>query len=297
MALEVARRYRVLIPLPQNVPNMKEFSNRLRHLSTEEDIVRLAIIGGTGIDEMDCFAAAVPAAVETRFGSAEVLQTCIGGRDLIFLPRHGPAHSTPPAQINYRAQIAALRKMGADAVIGVCAVGSLRTDLSAGSLAVLRDFIDLTKRRQDTFFDSKDGPVVHTDFSQPYCPVVSAVLVQACSRVGASCEPAAVYVGVEGPRYETPAEIRLYASWGGDVIGMTNLPEVVLAREAGLCYGAIAVVTNLATGLSPTPLSHDEVRSAMAATADTLKQILLQAVAIVPERRDCSCRDNDMLLT
>lgn len=245
---------------------------------------------------MDCFATAVPTSVATRFGSAEVVQTRIGDRDVIFVPRHGPTHSTPPAQINYRAQIAALRKMGVEAVIGVCAVGSLRTDLAAGALAVLGDFIDLTKRRQDTFFDASGESVVHTDFSQPYCPVISEVLVNACSLVGASCESGAVYVGVEGPRYETPAEIRLYASWGGDVIGMTNLPEAVLAREAGLCYGAIAVVTNLAAGLSPTPLNHDEVRSVVAAASDTLKRILLQAVASVPERRNCSCRDNDRLL-
>lgn len=245
---------------------------------------------------MDCFATAVPTSVATRFGSAEVVQTRIGDRDVIFVPRHGPTHSTPPAQINYRAQIAALRKMGVEAVIGVCAVGSLRTDLAAGALAVLGDFIDLTKRRQDTFFDASGESVVHTDFSQPYCPVISEVLVNACSLVGASCESGAVYVGVEGPRYDTPAEIRLYASWGGDVIGMTNLPEAVLAREAGLCYGAIAVVTNLAAGLSPTPLNHDEVRSVVAAASDTLKRILLQAVASVPERRNCSCRDNDRLL-
>lgn len=245
---------------------------------------------------MDCFATAVPTSVATRFGSAEVVQTRIGDRDVIFVPRHGPTHSTPPAQINYRAQIAALRKMGVEAVIGVCAVGSLRTDLAAGALAVLGDFIDLTKRRQDTFLDASGESVVHTDFSQPYCPVISEVLVKACSLVGVSCESGAVYVGVEGPRYETPAEIRLYASWGGDVIGMTNLPEAVLAREAGLCYGAIAVVTNLAAGLSPTPLNHDEVRSVVAAASDTLKRILLQAVASVPERRNCSCRDNDRLL-
>lgn len=258
--------------------------------------MRVAIIGGTGIDEMDCFAGGVTARVRTRFGSAEVMQTRVGDRDLIFLPRHGLTHSTPPSQINYRAQIAALRKIGAGAVIGVCAVGSLRTDLPAGSLAVLSDFIDLTKRRQDTFFDTEHGPVVHTDFTQPYCPVISDILVDSCKRVGVPCTSSATYVGVEGPRYETPAEIRLYASWGGDVIGMTNLPEAVLAREAGLCYGAMAVVTNLAAGLSPTPLNHDEVRSAMASASEALKRVLTYAVAVVPERRNCLCGKNNRLL-
>jgi 5'-methylthioadenosine phosphorylase len=193
--------------------------------------------------------------------------------------------------------MAALRKIGADAVIGVCAVGSLRTDLLPGSFAVLSDFIDLTKRRQDTFFDSEQEPVVHTDFTHPYCPAVSEALVQSCGRIGVSCEPRAVYVGVEGPRYESPAEIGLYSSWGGDVIGMTNLPEAVLAREAGLCYGAIAVVTNFAAGISPTPLDHSEVRSAMALASEKLRGLLTHAVAAIPEQRDCSCRDNDSLIT
>lgn len=259
--------------------------------------MRIAIIGGTGVDEMDCWAAGVRTRVTTRFGSADIVEARLAERDLIFLPRHGLEHSTPPAQINYRAQMAALRKIGADAVIGVCAVGSLRTDLLPGSFAVLSDFIDLTKRRQDTFFDNEQGPVVHTDFTHPYCPAISETLVQSCEQIGASCEPHAVYVGVEGPRYETPAEIRLYASWGGDVIGMTNLPEAVLAREAGLCYGAIAVVTNPAAGLSPTPLDHTEVRSAMALASEKLKELLTRAVAAVPEKRHCSCGDNDSLIT
>lgn len=259
--------------------------------------MRVAIIGGTGIDEMDCFSAGSPTRLVTRFGFADVVEAAMGDRQIIFVPRQGPAHSTPPSRIDYRAQIAALAKAGVDAVIGVCAAGSLRTDLIPGSLAILSDFIDLTKRRQATFFDSADGPVVHTDFTQPYCPAVSATLAECCEEIGVGCEPGAVYVGVEGPRYETPAEIRLYASWGGDVIGMTNLPEAVLAREAGLCYGALAVVTNLASGLSPTRLSHDDVRSAMASVAAKLQAILTRAAAAIPEQRFCSCGENRGLVT
>jgi 5'-methylthioadenosine phosphorylase len=277
---------------------MKEFSRRLRDLSIEETTtMRLAIIGGTGIDEMDCFAAGSRASVCTRFGCAEIVQGRMGDQDIIFVPRHGAHHSIPPALINYRAQIAALRKLEVDATIGVCAVGSLRTDLPAGSFAVMSDFIDLTKRRMDTFFDSQDGPVVHTDFTQPYCPIISDVLRRSCAGTGALFEANAIYVGVEGPRYETPAEIRLYASWGGHVIGMTNLPEAILAREAGLCYGALGVVTNLASGLSPTRLSHDEVREAMAVSSETLKAVLTRALGAIPETRECGCRCNDSLPT
>jgi 5'-methylthioadenosine phosphorylase len=278
---------------------MKEFNNRPGHLSTKEGAegVRIAIIAGTGIDEMGFLAAGSPTRLVTRFGFADVVEATMGDRQVIFVPRHGPAHSTPPSRINYRAQIAALAKAGVEAVIGVCAVGSLRADLGPGSFAILSDFVDLTKSRQATFFDSAEGPVVHTDFTQPYCPAVSATLAECCEQVGVRCEPGAVYVGVEGPRYESPAEIRLYASWGGDVIGMTNLPEAVLAREAGLCYGALAIVANLAAGLSPTPLSHDDVRSAMASSAAKLQAILTRAAAAIPEQRFCSCGDNRGLVT
>jgi 5'-methylthioadenosine phosphorylase len=214
---------------------------------------------------------------------------------VLFLPRHGREHSVAPSGINYRAQIAALKKLNADWVVGVCAVGSLMPELPGGSFAVLSDFIDLTKRRPDTFFGETSGPVVHTDFTEPYCPVVSRELVRACSTIGVTFQPSGVYVGVEGPRYESPAEIRLYASWGGHVVGMTNLPEVVLAREAGLCYGALAVVTNLASGLSPTRLTHDEVRAAMALASENTRAIVMDVIAALPEAGNCACRGNDRL--
>lgn len=258
--------------------------------------MRVAVIGGTGIDEMACFAAGPAVRVETRFGTADVVEGVMDGREIVFVPRHGLDHSVAPSRINYRAQIAAPKKLGVDAVVGVCAVGSLTNDLPAGSFAVLSDFIDLTKRRRDTFFDEERGPVVHTDFTHPYCPAVSTELVRACEEAPVVFEPNAVYVGVEGPRYETPAEIRLYASWGGHVIGMTNLPEVVLAREAGLCYGALAIVTNLASGLSPTRLNHDEVRSAMAQASANLQLILTQAIKRITEANECDCRCNDRLI-
>jgi len=137
--------------------------------------------------------------------------------------------------------------------------------------------------------------VVHTDLTHPYCPEVSAALQQACSVVGALYEPSAVYVGVEGPRYETPAEIKLYASWGAHVIGMTCVPEVALAREAGLCYGALAIVTNLACGLSPTPLAHDEVRAAVHSAADRTHEVLRAAIGCLPETASCACSTNTQL--
>lgn len=257
--------------------------------------MRIGLIGGTGIDEMNSFACGQTAVITTKWGSAQIMQSRIVDREVVFVPRHGADHQTPPSRINYRAQIAALKKLDVNAVISVCAVGSLQADILPGSFAVLADFIDLTKRREDTFFDSDTGPVVHTDFTQPYCPSVSHSITQACIDVGAKFEATATYVGVEGPRYESPTEIRLYASWGGDVIGMTNLPEVVLAREAGLCYGAIAVITNLACGISPTPLNHVEVRKAMTEASEKLHDVIHLAIAGLPDARGCDCSRNCQL--
>lgn len=249
----------------------------------------IALIGGTGVDEMPEFTSGTDESVATRFGTAEVLRGEIEGREVVFLPRHGRDHSVPPHLINYRAQIAALRKLGVDCAVGVCAVGSLTSDIAPGSFVVLSDFIDLTRHRIDTFFDCS-GQVVHTDFTHPYCPCVRNAVVRACSAHDVPHSATGVYVGVEGPRYETPAEIRLYASWGGHVIGMTNTPEAILAREAGICYGGLAVVTNLAAGLSPVPLSHDEVRQSMVEVKTRLHSVVVDSVSsLYCGDRGCGC--------
>lgn len=255
----------------------------------------IAIIAGTGVDEMLGVDLHRDEAVTTRFGEACVTFGELNGVPVWFLPRHGRDHSVPPSRINYRAQIAAIKHLGVRRVIGIAAVGSLRTDLTGGAFAVLGDFIDLTKRRVDTFFDDPDGPVVHTDLTTPYCPEVSSAIAGACERVSADFIRDAIYVCTEGPRYETPAEVRLYASWGAHVVGMTNVPEAVLAREAGLCYGAIAVVANLACGLSPNPLNHDEVRAEVVRAGGTLKDVLGLAIKSVPGEPACACSRGSVL--
>lgn len=258
--------------------------------------MKIAIIGGTGIDEMPGFSSGIASVITTRFGCAKILSCKADGKEIIFLPRHGLSHGVAPCNINHRAQIAALKSIGVDRVIGVNAVGSLTADLQPGSFVVLGDFIDLTKQRSATFFNEAEGQVVHTDFCQPYCADVSDTLKRSCKEEQVKCLSDAVYIGVDGPRYETPAEIRLYASWGAHVIGMTNVPEVILAREAGLCYGAISVVTNLAAGLCPTPLNHDEVRSAMASAGEHLNNILNMTIDKMPETQHCTCASNDKLI-
>lgn len=255
----------------------------------------IAVIGGTGIDEVAGLVAGSAERVGTRLGEAELFRTSIGGVPIVFMPRHGREHSVAPSRINYRAQIAALKKIGVSRIVAVCAVGSLRADLGPGTFAVLGDFLDLTRRRESTFFEEPDGPVVHTDFSVPYCPEVSSALAGACESENHPHIEGAVYVGVDGPRYESPAEIRLFGSWGGDVIGMTGLPEAVLAREAGICYGSLAVVTNAAAGASSAPISHDEVREAMRLAGPKLLAVVSHAVSSIPSARGCACGSNTAL--
>jgi 5'-methylthioadenosine phosphorylase len=257
--------------------------------------MNVAIIGGTGIDEMAEFSQWRDLTVETRFGSALVVQGTWLEKQIYFVPRHGRKHNVPPSQINYRAQIAALRKLDVQRAIGVCAVGSLKIKIRPGDLVVLSDFIDLTRHRPITFYDAAEGPVAHTDMSRPYCEEVSLALCSACASSGVSYASEGVYVGVDGPRYETPSEIRLYAEWGGDVVGMTNVPEAVLAREAGICYGALALVANYGTGLSPKPLSHNEVRAAVIAAESRIKAVLSAALGLIPQERKCACCANSHL--
>ncbi len=259
------------------------------------DMTKIAIIGGTGLDELVGRESGQVVTVTTRFGSADMIMTNLDDIDIVFIPRHGFDHSVPPSLVNYRAQIAALKKLNVCRVIGVAAVGTLRQDIQPASFAILGDFLDFTKRRIDTFFDEPKGGVVHTDFTIPYCPEISEALIRGCREEHVDFFENAVYMAVEGPRYETPAEIRLYSSWGAHVIGMTNVPEVVLAREAGLCYGAIAVVANLASGLSPIPLSHEEVKAIVKKTGANLQSVLKKAICAIPPERRCLCATNTAL--
>jgi 5'-methylthioadenosine phosphorylase len=254
--------------------------------------MKLAIIGGTGTSELSALNNWTWNIINTAFGEAEYAQGSLNGIEACFIPRHGRGHSIPPHMVNYRSTIAAAWQLGVTDIIASAAVGSLRIDAPPGSFAVLSDFLDMTRQRQSTFYDRVGQPVVHTDFTHPYCPELSNAVSDSCSEIGVEPVTPAVYLCVDGPRYETPAEIRLFRSWGADVVGMTNVPEVVLAREAGICYAAVAVVTNYASGISPTPLSHPEVVERMREQDILLSKLFLMVADKLSEERACSCRTN-----
>jgi len=258
----------------------------------------IGIIGGTGLERLPPEYSAEPLRVETRFGAAAAVRAKRGAEEFLFLSRHGETHGIPPHRVNYRANIAALAELGVTCVFATNAVGSLRLDLPPGSFLLLSDFIDFTRARPFSYWDDHpDAPasVVHTDFSRPYCPELRAAVMEAAEAGGIPLVTQGVYLCAEGPRFESPAEVRLFAQWGADVVGMTGLPEAVFAREAGLCYAAVALVANYAAGLTPEPVAHEAVEAEVRANANTIRGLLLEAARRVPQERRCRCAGNPLV--
>lgn len=239
----------------------------------------IAIIGGTGVGRFPLDEGPESVTVTTPWGDALAGVGRLRGRRVVFLARHGAGHRLPPHRIPYRANIAALRMLNVRAVLATTAVGSLRTDLVPGDFVLLNDFIDFTRYdRGGTFFD-EPGQVVHTDFSDPYSPQVRNTALAAAETLGIALRPRGTYLCADGPRFESPAEVRLFAAWGADVVGMTGIPEATLAREAGLHYAGVSLVTNPGVGLSEVPVAHSEVEAVMAAMGPRLQSLLTETAA------------------
>ena len=204
----------------------------------------LGVVGGSGIYDLPGLTRVSVEGVETPYGapSAEIVRGWLGDTGLLFLPRHGKNHALPPHQINYRANICALKKLGATHVVSLSAVGSMREEIAPGHVVVVDQFIDLTKKRVSTFFE--DGVVGHVPFADPVCSLLAAALAEASAQEGARVHQGGTYVCMEGPQFSTRAESRLYRQWGVSVIGMTAMPEAKLAREAELPYATLALATD-----------------------------------------------------
>ncbi len=253
--------------------------------------MRVGVIGGSGVEDLYDDRQPRGESVATDYGEALVYLLDAGDREVVFLPRHGKKHSVPPHRINYRANIRALEALGCGCVIATNAVGSMNREMAPGDFVVPDQFLDFTKQRPLTFFDGEDGVVRHVDMTEPYCPRLRETLRSACeAALGDSLHAAGTYVCAEGPRFESRAEIEMFARLGGDVVGMTGIPELVLAREAGLCYATVCVVSNWAAGISGAPISHEEVVHIMAGRQDDLFRLLREAVAAVEDDESCACR-------
>jgi 5'-methylthioadenosine phosphorylase len=250
----------------------------------------VGVIGGSGLYEMAGLANVEHVRLTTPFGdpSDEFVSGTLAGVRLIFLPRHGRGHRILPSELNFRANIYGMKKLGAEWVIGVGAVGSLREEIRPGDLVVPDQLIDRTFQRRSTFFGN--GIVAHVTFADPFCPVLTSALVQAAQTLGARVRARGTYVCMEGPQFSTRAESFLYRQWGADVIGMTNLQEAKLAREAEICFATLA----LATDYDCWHEVHDDV-----VIGDVLRilnenvakaqRVIAAAVPQLPGQRTCAC--------
>jgi 5'-methylthioadenosine phosphorylase len=210
----------------------------------QDERVTVGVIGGSGLYDIEGLTSTRSIRVRTPFGAPSDVITVgsLEGIRVAFLSRHGQGHLLNPSGINYRANVFALKSLGVSHVISISAVGSMRESIQPGDVVVPDQFIDLTKRRVSTFFDN--GIVAHVAFGEPVCAELGQVLLSAGEKVGAKLHRSGTYLCMEGPQFSTKAESRLYRQWGVDVIGMTNMPEAKLAREAELCYATLALVTD-----------------------------------------------------
>lgn len=250
-------------------------------MDTVDEVAEIAVLGGVGFSSYsDCESHPV----KTPYGGVTAYISTIKGRRVAIIPRHAEEIHIPPHRVNYRANVWAVHSLGVKRVISTNSVGSMRGH-PIGSFVVLDDFIDFTCSRPSTFYDDK---TVHVDVTEPYCPEIKAALRYALEKQGASYAEG-VYACTEGPRFETRAEIRMMSQFA-DVVGMTGVPEVVLAKELSLCYASLAIVTNQACGMATQKLTADEVSDVVGKAQDSIFEILSDAIGKIPETRNCMCR-------
>ena len=251
---------------------------------------QIGIIGGSGLYQMEGFSDVREVAVETPFGSPSdhVMVGSLEGRRVAFLPRHARGHRILPGEIDFQANVFAMKRLGVEWILSVSAVGSLKEQYAPLHMLIPDQFVDRTTQRKSTFFGR--GLVAHVAFAHPFCPNLSKVLHEAGKEVGATVHRGGTYVCIEGPQFSTRAESELYRSWGMDIVGMTNLQEARLAREAEICYVTLALITDYDCWHP----EHDSVTAGQIIAnllegAQRAKAVLRAAVRRLPIPRDCEC--------
>lgn len=253
--------------------------------------VGIGIIGGSGVYQMEGLSEVEEVRLKTPFGDpsdAIVLGTLAGVR-LAFLPRHGRGHRITPTEVNSRANIFALKTLGVERIISISACGSLREDYAPRHIVIPDQIFDHTRgKRPYTFFGN--GMVVHISFAQPFCPDLSALVYEAVRKTGATVHKGGSFITIEGPRFSTKAESKAYRQWGMDLIGMTAVPEAQLAREAEICYAAMAHVTDYDVWHeTEAPVTVEMLIGNLVANAAVTKQAIANLAPAIPARRTCEC--------
>ena len=252
----------------------------------------VGVIGGSGLYEIEALTDVEEVSLSTPFGepSDAYVTGVLDGVPMVFLPRHGRGHRISPSEINFRANVWGLKKLGVTRILSISAVGSMREDIVPGDFVVIDQFFDRTRHRVDSFFG--DGVVAHVMFADPVCPEVRRSLLAAAGDAGVKAHDGGTYINMEGPQFSTRAESRIYRSWGVDVIGMTNLQEARLAREAEICYATVAMATDYDCWHE----GHDDVTveavlEIMRRNVGNAKALVRAAAGHLPADRDCGCKD------
>ena len=250
----------------------------------------IGIIGGSGLYHMPGFEEQEEANITTPFGSPSdnyVLGT-LGGRNVAFLARHGRGHRIAPSELNFRANIYGMKSLGVERIISLSAVGSLKEEHRPQDFVIPDQFFDRTRGRVSTFFG--EGLVAHISFADPICPQMSRVVEAACGKAGVNVKRGGTYLCMEGPAFSTKAESNVYRSWGMDVIGMTNLQEAKLAREAEICYVTVAMVTDYdCWHPEHDAVTVNDIIANLVKNAENACKVVAEAVATMPPERACKC--------
>ncbi|HEY2748204.1 MAG TPA: S-methyl-5'-thioadenosine phosphorylase [Polyangia bacterium] len=250
----------------------------------------IGVIGGSGLYEIEGLTDLEHVKLSTPFGepSDEYVVGRLGDARMVFLPRHGRGHRILPHEINFRANVWGMKKLGVEWILSVSAVGSLREEIAPGHIVIVDQFIDRTKARQSSFFG--DGVAGHVGFGDPICGALAEHVFAAAEAAGARAHKGGTYVVMEGPMFSTRAESNLYRSWGASVIGMTNLPEAKLAREAEICYSTIALSTDYdCWHETEEDVSVEAVMAIIKQNVSLAKAIVKGSVERIPEARACAC--------
>lgn len=260
----------------------------------------LAIIGGSGLYRFPSLENSQTVEIDTPFGqpSSPIITGDLFGKNIAFLARHGVGHVFLPSEVNYRANIYALKTLGVSRIVSISACGSLREDFKPGEIVIPDQIVDLTRSRSRTFFG--DGIVAHIGAADPFCKNLSSQLIQAVRSTRAITHKGGTYITIEGPRFSTKAESNLYREWGMSVIGMTACPEVFLAREAEICYATMAHVTDYDVWhSSEKPVTVEMVIETLNHNTGIAQDAVIELVKNLPENRDCECDQNlkDAIMT
>ena len=252
--------------------------------------IEIGLIGGSGLYQMEELKDVEEIEVDTPFGSPSdsYIVGTLSGRKVAFLSRHSRGHRLLPSEINYRANIFGFKMLGVEWIISASAVGSMREDRKPMDIVIPDQFFDRTKNRKATFFG--DGIAIHISFAEPLCPTLSQILLEAGQQVKCTIYKGGTYLCMEGPQFSTKAESFIYRSWGVDVIGMTNLTEAKLAREAEICYATLALVTDYDVWHEvEEEVSVGVIVEILQKNAETAQRIMKAAINAIPQERNCSC--------